>query len=251
MKYTKWKTSLTILAILAAGTCYSCSADEKWQEIAPSSQREETEQEFSVSGSDAESSLRDNSSALADAGESKEMKGSDAMETAAEQTEESGSQRGEPFCYVHVCGEVANPGVYEMEEGSRVFQAVEAAGGFTELAAVQYLNMALPVSDGMKLMVPSLEQVEQMKDSGRSEYEILSGEGVSSSSQQKAGNTKVNINTASKEELTTLTGIGEARADDIIEYRDKSGGFNAIEDIMNVPGIKEGAFEKIKDEITV
>ena len=104
MKYTKWKTSLTILAILAAGTCYSCSADEKWQEIAPSSQREETEQEFSVSGSDAESSLRDNSSALADAGESKEMKGSDAMETAAEQTEESAA-KGENRSVTYMCAE--------------------------------------------------------------------------------------------------------------------------------------------------
>ncbi len=139
-----------------------------------------------------------------------------------------------PTIFVHICGEVNNPGVYELPEGSRIFEAVEAAGGFTEDAAQASLNQAQTIMDGTQIVILSLEEAEEK---ARLEQELAAG--------------IVNLNTASKEQLMTLTGIGESRAEDIIRYREESGGFQSIEEIMNVPGIKESAYLKIKDSITV
>ncbi len=136
--------------------------------------------------------------------------------------------------YVHICGEVKNPGVYELPEGSRIFEAVEAAGGFTEEAAQASLNLAQVITDEAQIVILTQEETEEKK---RLEQERTAG--------------IVNINTASKEQLMTLTGIGESRAEDIIRYRKESGGFQSIEEIMKVPGIKEAAYLKIKDSITV
>lgn len=144
------------------------------------------------------------------------------------------------ICYVHICGEVAAPGVYELEEGSRIFQAVAVAGGFTENAAADSLNMAEPVKDGMKIQVPNQEEAQK-----------LLNEGADFSGSLQEGRRKVNLNTAKKDELMSLRGVGEAKADDIIRYRESHGGFQKIEDIMKISGIKEAAFQKIKDDITV
>lgn len=144
------------------------------------------------------------------------------------------------ICYVHICGEVAAPGVYELEEGSRIFQAVAVAGGFTENAAADSLNMAEPVKDGMKIQVPNQEEAQKFLN-----------EGADFSGSFQEGRRKVNLNTAKKDELMTLRGVGEAKADDIIRYRESHGGFQKIEDIMKISGIKEAAFQKIKDDITV
>lgn len=138
--------------------------------------------------------------------------------------------------YVHVCGAVAREGVYKLPEGSRVFEAVEMAGGFAEDAVKEYLNLASVLSDGMKLYVPTDEEL--------SELSVINSAEESTSS-------LININTASREQLMSITGIGETRALAIIEYREKNGAFSAIEDIMKVDGIKQGMFDKIKDQITV
>lgn len=150
-----------------------------------------------------------------------------------ENTEETEPETAAP-CYVHICGEVKNPGVYEAEKGSRIFQAIELAGGFTEEAAAQYLNMAEEIRDGMKIEVPSFADVE----SG------MAGDLAGASK-------KVNLNSADEAQLMTLTGIGAARAKDIIRYREEHGPFQTIEDIMKVSGIKDAAFQKIKEDITV
>lgn len=139
--------------------------------------------------------------------------------------------------FIHVCGEVERPGVYEMKPGNRVFEAVERAGGFTDKAASDYLNLAQPLTDGMKITVPDKELAKTLSES-ESEQQTVSGD-------------KVNINTATKEQLMTLRGVGEARAADIIAYRQQNGSFKKIEDIMEVSGIKEAAFQKIKESITV
>lgn len=137
-------------------------------------------------------------------------------------------------CFVHICGEVEKPGVYELEEGSRVFQAVEAAGGFTEEASQSSMNLAETIADGMQIVILSKEEAEAVQ---------------AAAEESAAG--LVNINQASKEQLMALPGIGESRAEDIIRYREESGGFQRIEDIMKVSGIKDAAFQKIKDSITV
>lgn len=157
--------------------------------------------------------------------------------------EQEGSKEdsaGSMTCVVHICGAVRSPGVYTLEAGSRIYQAIEAAGGFTEDAGEDYLNQADPVSDGMKIYVPTLEETEETK------WQQISGQAVSDD-----GKGLVNINTADEELLCTLSGVGSSRAKSIIAYREKHGSFQKIEDIMNVEGIKDGLFQKIKDSITV
>ena len=154
--------------------------------------------------------------------------------------------------YVHVCGAVRSPGVYELPEGSRGCDAIAAAGGFTEAAAEDFLNLAQPVSDGQKLYVPDREEAKTLTDGGRMAVPGTSGVSMpGSSGSEAAENGRININTASREQLMTLPGIGEARAEAILKYRREAGPFLVIEDIMKVSGIKEAAFLKIKDDITV
>ena len=124
-----------------------------------------------------------------------------------------------------------------------MYQVVEEAGGFLEEAAADYLNMADAVSDGMKLVVPYADELEAGQAYGETGQAAA---GVSAS-----GPAKINVNTADKAALMTLKGIGESRAEDIIRYREQNGGFQKIEDIMNVSGIKDASFEKIRDDITV
>ena len=147
--------------------------------------------------------------------------------------------------YVYICGEVANPGVYELSEDSRIYEAVDAAGGFTENAARESINLASKVSDGMQITIYNKEEAASLPAGGTSA-------GKNSGQDQMSGSSSlVNLNTATKEELMTLKGIEESKAEDIIRYREKSGGFKKIEDIMKISGIKEAGFQKIKDSITV
>ena len=146
--------------------------------------------------------------------------------------------------YVYICGEVINPGVYELSGDSRIYEAVDAAGGFTENAARESVNLASKVSDGMQITIYNKEEAASLP-AGSGSAVGNTGQGGTS------GSGLVNLNTATKEELMTLKGIGEAKAEDIIRYREKSGGFKKIEDIMKISGIKEAGFQKIKDSITV
>lgn len=142
------------------------------------------------------------------------------------------------FIYVDVCGAVAFPGVYELEADSRVFQAVEAAGGFLPEAARQYVNQAESIRDGQQIYIPTGEEMENIPFP------------VQENSVQSTEN-KVNLNTADAAALMTLSGIGESKAQAILAYREANGGFSSIEEIMNVQGIKESTFVKIKDDIVV
>lgn len=182
-----------------------------------------------------------------------------AAETGAAESDDSAAS-----CFVHICGEVAKPGVYELPSGSRIFQAVEAAGGITEQAAADSVNLAAPVQDGMRVKIPSLEEVKTLSEEELRELSaggsiagdsgnisgVLSGE--SSVGREPENGTKlVNLNTAGPEELMSLNGIGKARAEEIIRYRTEHGKFQSIEDIKDIPGIKDALFQKIKESITV
>lgn len=148
--------------------------------------------------------------------------------------------------YVYVCGAVHFPGVYALARGSRVYEAVALAGGIREDGAAEYVNQAQKISDGEKIYIPTETEVQE------GSFEIEEGAELFSEHEKDTENDgKVNLNTASEEELQTLSGIGETRAKSIIEYRENNGGFQSIEDLMKVEGIKEGVFEKIKDRITV
>ena len=146
-------------------------------------------------------------------------------------------------CMVHVCGAVEQPGVYELPQGSRIYQAIECAGGLSNEADPDYLNQADFVSDGEKIYVPTREEVTEM-DSRLQNVMTQSGETIGSSG-------LVNLNTASEDQLCTLPGIGSSKAKSIIVYREEHGSFDRIESVMNVAGIKDGLFQKIKAYITV
>lgn len=151
--------------------------------------------------------------------------------------------------FVDVCGAVMHPGVYGMPPDSRVFQAIEMAGGFLPEAAGTYINQAQPLSDGQQIYVPTKEEAEEkeMTAGGSAGKNMFSSGGPEESRESE----KINLNTADTAELQTLSGIGEAKAEAILAYREEHGGFSSIEEIMNVPGIKESTFSNIKDKIAV
>lgn len=174
-----------------------------------------------------------------------------STETTGEYPEDTEASRENEaaLCYVYVCGKVQSPGVYTLPEGARIYEAVDLAGGFTDDAEESWLNLAEPVTDGMRLEVPSKAQAKDLSWQAQSQHAVTGNGDAGNSAAGQRG--LVNLNTASLEELMTLKGIGASRAEDIIRYRKEAGGFTRIEDIMKVPGIKDAAFQKIKENITV
>ena len=167
-----------------------------------------------------------------------------------EDTEESTSKEifDDDYIYVHICGAVSKPGVYRLISTARVVDAIDMAGGLTSKADSTAINQAMILKDSEQIYIPKKGE----KLASREEISSKLGE-ESGVEGDKPKNTqgKVNINQASKSELITLPGIGEAKADMIIQYRNKNGSFSKIKDIMNITGIKEGLFNKISEYITV
>lgn len=192
--------------------------------------------------------------------ESSEEKTSGQKSKVEADEKKSDSEEMQPeMIYVDVCGAVANPGVFQLAAGSRVFQAIEAAGGYLPEAALTCVNRAGVLTDGQQLYILTQEEMERQgldpaemakASDGQMNGSAGTGQNTGMAAQVQQDN-RININTADEAQLTTLTGIGATRAQAIIAYREENGPFAAIEDIMNVQGIKEGTFAKIKDEIVV
>ena len=224
------KIIFVILCMLMC-VCQGCSDEEVMEIISEEADKEEN----------ADDSLEEASDALAD---------------NTEKTENIETNDSQSFV-VYVSGYVNNPGVYELSAGSRVIDAIDAAGGYSKEAYDNYLNLASLISDGQMIYVPSEEEVE----SGSIERGVASGADGSGVGGVTGGNgggnggnssgsgALVNINQASKEELMTLPGIGESKADKIIAYREENGRFSTPEGIMDISGIKDGLYNKIKDKI--
>ena len=151
-------------------------------------------------------------------------------------TIDSSATEFEQYIYVTVAGEVKNPGMYEMTTDDRIDEAIQKAGGFTENAYTENINLAQKLTDEQYINVQSIYDTDISSD-------------VSSSSSDFNG--IVNINTATTEELCQLPGIGESTANKIIEYRELTGGFKNKEDIQNVKGIGTSKYNKIKNNITI
>ena len=162
--------------------------------------------------------------------------------------------------YVYVAGEVNNPSVVELEEGQRVADAIEKAGGLTDSGEIKNINLAYKLQDGEKLYIPSLDEVIESEEEDTNIAYITSGinseiNGTTSNSgnnsENSTSNALININTATQTELETLDGIGPSTAKKIIDYREENGKFNSKEDIQNVPGIGDAKYAGIKDNICV
>ncbi len=194
-----------------------------------------------------------------------------------------GADSGEPeLIYVFVCGAVAQEGVYELPAGSRVYQAVEAAGGYAADADTSYINQADPVTDAQKLEIPTAEEAKKLREEAalaaenrQAETDAESGSGPDGAAAGYANNGAgqvnngagqmnnsagqaedaaarlININTADEAALQTLPGIGAAKAASIVRYREANGGFSSIEEIKKVSGIGDITYENIKGCITV
>ena len=148
----------------------------------------------------------------------------------------AGTDSSVPQVAVYICGAVKNPGVYMLESGARVIDALEAAGGFLPEADERGVNLARVLSDGEQVTIRTLVEAE---------------EGGVSAEEKNPDDGRININTADAEELQKLPGIGKTKAGDIIAWRNEHGAFRTAEDIMKVSGIKESLFGRIKESITV
>lgn len=146
----------------------------------------------------------------------------------------------EETCIVFVCGAVRKEGVYSVSSFGRIADAIEAAGGFSPEADTSYLNLAGKITDGVRIYVPTKEEAAKMPSPSAN---------LPQKEDYKAPG-KINLNKASAADLMRLPGIGEAKAEKILEYRKKVGDFLSPEDIMNVSGIGEAIFQNIKDQIT-
>jgi competence protein ComEA len=148
-------------------------------------------------------------------------------------------------CYVYVCGAVANPGVYALSSGARVYEAVDLAGGFLEDACEEAVNLADEVTDAQMIWIPTDEEA--------AEGELVLPAAAANASEDVSSDSDgtINLNTATAEQLMTLPGIGQSKADSILSYRETHGSFSSVEEIMNVDGIKEGVYNRIKDNIRV
>ena len=160
---------------------------------------------------------------------------------------------------VYICGQVISPGVYEIDKGMLLCDVVDMAGGFTDAAPVECINLVYEIEGNISVYIPTAEELTGSSSESaifRDSQIFMWGGNISSSEPvipEEAQETKsnlININTASKEELMTLPGIGEATADAIITYRN-SNPFNSVEDLMNVPGVGDSRYGKVKDLISV
>lgn len=142
---------------------------------------------------------------------------------------------------VYICGEVKKSGVYKLKKDARLVDLIQTAGGFTKDADVEGVNLAIKLKDEDYIKIPS-KNLSNLGDTVSNKNNVVLN---------KSESKKININTATKEELKTLPRIGEALAQRIIDYRDKNGGFKSIDDIKKVKGIGEKMFENIKDLISI
>ena len=165
---------------------------------------------------------------------------------------------------IYIIGEVKQEGVYELDENSRISDAIEKAGGTKENADLSQINLAYKIEDGMRIYIPKKGELVQDKEKIEDKtQEIVTGKSsditnttsvntnLSTNKKSKTDIEKINLNKATQTELETLPGIGPSTAEKIIEYRKENGNFKNIEDIMNVNGIGESKYNKIKDLISV
>lgn len=163
------------------------------------------------------------------------------------------------YVIVDIKGEVTTPGVYELIKGSRVIDVINEAQGLTGNANTRYINLSKILEDGDAIVIYSNDEIENASKEEKIEVttpcvcEDVNSACIENNTNKETSQTngKININTATQEELTSLSGIGEAKAKSIIKYREENGNFKSIEDIMKVSGISENLFAKIKENITV
>ncbi|MCL1896306.1 MAG: helix-hairpin-helix domain-containing protein [Clostridiales bacterium] len=256
---------IVFIVVFVGLTAYQCSMEEKQGDVIIKSGEGGASQESPGAGGEAEGSEDPDAGGIPDgegqgsAGGAADGQGSAGGDVIGQST----AATAPAAIFVDVGGAVRISGLFALPHGSRVADAIEAAGGLTEDADVKYLNRAAILSDGDRLYIPTAAEVRdgtappsagQVTASGG--YGGGAAAGSPASEGQGAAGTGaaqslININTAGSEELQKLSGVGPATAQKIIDYRTRTGGFGRIEEIMNVSGIGAKTFEKLKAYITV
>jgi competence protein ComEA len=224
--------------VLISGICYSCSFKSKQTPVLINSVTDEIK---------SDKLSQANIQPTQTPSVSSEKDGKELNEGLIE-TEEARQSSENTMVYVHVCGAVKNPGVFKVKSDARIIDIIVLSGGMTKDAAGDYINQASKVQDGQRIYIPTNKELEELSTS-----EYIKGELDNSLDPKQAGtsSTLVNINTASEEELMKLPGIGQAKASSIIDYRTTEGQFQTTTDLMKIPGIKEGLYNKLSSYITV
>jgi competence protein ComEA len=237
------KISLTIVIILIAGIFYSCREKDNQKTIL-SLQNQDSNTTTSSGSNQSDKDVLD-SQTVADA-DSNGKSQSDVTNMNGSMANQESNEKNTETIYVHLCGAVKNPDVYQVSADSRLIDLISLAGGLMEDAAGDFVNQASKVSDGQQIYIPTKDEVE-----GKIPTTTVLDSNDSNKSNNDNNTDKVNINTATKDELMTLSGIGESKADSIIAYREEHNGFKEIEDIKNINGIKDSVFNKVCDKITI
>ena len=223
---------LSCCFIFAAGVCYSCAY-----------KNQNTSAVF-VSSSQEKAAAKDEEK-VAETQKTGDINAVNMVSKELQKDTQEASGNTSAIIYVHICGAVEKPGVYETGSNARLIDLIELAGGLTKQADGDYINQAQPVADGQRIYIPTKEEVSKLSAS-----DYFSGDAVSAEASD-GKEALVNINTATLEELMELPGIGQSKANSIVEYRKSNGKFKTIEDIMNISGIKEGLYNQISSFITV
>lgn len=174
----------------------------------------------------------------------------EAIQDKADEDEKQEEKKEEPKeIVIHISGAVQNEGIVKLEEGGRIADAIQAAGGMTSEADLTSVNLAYLLKDGQKIYIPKISDTEEeIPVNNAIPVNVIVGNGTEESSNS---NTKININTATVSELTKISGVGEKTAMKIVEHREANGKFKTIEDIKSVSGIGDAKYESIKEYICV
>lgn len=256
----RFKIIANFIFILAAGTIYSCTGTKKQgSEILLLNQVTESSQDRGVAESIQDVNFGESSqdqvsqaSLTADESQVPLQSPKDNKTLPVSEDENSSEQNKEKsihYIYVHLCGAVKKPDVYKIDENTRLVDVIVLAGGLTEDAAGDFVNQASLLEDGQQIYIPTKDEVKE-----KTPMEFISSEpspDKKSNNSTENSNGTVNINTASLEELMTLSGIGKAKAKSIVDYRETHNGFKSIEEIKNIDGIKDAVYNKIKASISV
>lgn len=250
MEFKSIRIVILMLFVLLAGTLYSCNSNKGSDIISLESSSEDSledssENKFISNIDENTEKLEESASTNSNANQLDKSSSNNNPELEEEKQIKENLTENSKLIYVHISGAVNVPGVYAVEEQTRIYELIEIAGDLSIDAAGDYINQAATLMDSQQVYIPTKEEVEESRvwiPTDPPNIGVLPKE---------EGSSNVNINTASKEELMTLAGIGESKAKSIIEYREKHGGFKRKEDIMNISGIKQAAYSKISENITV
>lgn len=251
---------ITCCFFLISGICYSCAYNNKdTSATLVTSLTENGEKSGAQNNTNYESTEQELQESVSEEQKPnlQSLEELNSKQLAAEEKNSQEISKDEALIYVHICGAVANPGVYEAVIGTRLFDFIELSGGLTKDAAGDYINQAQPVCDGQRIYIPTEDEVKELpvaeyaagQDLSADQSAFTEPDAANLTGDKDTSSKKVNVNTANAEELMSLPGIGQAKAKSIIDYRTTNGNFKSIEDLMSIPGIKEGLFNQISSYI--